>query len=78
MNNTIIEIGFDKNGEADFSISATIANLSLDQMNDLRKMIVVGIGTAEDMFRRSNEERRPKPIENLEIYRTDIPPGKYH
>lgn len=56
MNNTLIEIGFNKDGDADFSVSAKICSLSLDQMNELRKMIIVGIGTAEDMFRREREK----------------------
>lgn len=52
----IITIGFDKDGEADFRISGEVTSLSLAQMNDLRKMIVVAIGTAEDMFRRDREK----------------------
>lgn len=59
MEKTIIQIGFDKDGDADFTISGEIGNLSLDQMNSLRKILVVGIGISEDMFRRSNENRVP-------------------
>lgn len=55
--NDIITIGFNKNGEADFRVSATIAELSVDRMNDLRSMITVAIGTAEDMWRREQESQ---------------------
>ncbi len=53
----IIAIGFDKNGEADFRVTASIAELSVDRMNNLRSMIVVAIGTAEDMWRREQAGR---------------------
>ncbi len=49
----IITVGFDKNGEADFKIAATISDLSLEQMTELRAMIPVAIGIAEDMWRRN-------------------------
>jgi hypothetical protein len=49
----IITVGFDKNGEADFRIKGTIIDLSLERMNELRSMIPVAIGSAEDMWRRN-------------------------
>ncbi len=49
----ILTVGFDKNGQADFRIKATIADLSLERMTELRSMITVAIGSAEDMWRRN-------------------------
>ena len=54
-----IEIGFDKNGEAEFGVSYAICDLSLEQMQELRRIIPVAIGVAEDMFRREMERRNP-------------------
>lgn len=57
MKDAIITIGFDKNGQADFGIRGDIVDLSLEDMNELRRMIPVAIGVAEDMFRRAYAER---------------------
>ncbi len=57
----IITVGFDKNGEADFRIKATIADLSLERMTELRSMIPVAIGSAEDMWRRNRSHRDHQP-----------------
>jgi hypothetical protein len=46
----LISIGFDKNGECDFAINMAIADLSLDRMNELRRMISVTVGQAELMW----------------------------
>lgn len=43
-----------KDCEWDFSIRATIANLSVAEMNKLRTMIVVAIGSMEGMFCRGH------------------------
>ncbi len=56
----IITIGFDKNGEADFKVKATIADLSLEDMKELRAMIPVAIGTAEDIWRRNRSHNDAK------------------
>jgi hypothetical protein len=56
MTQEIITIGFDKDGEADFAISGSLGNLDPNKMNDLRSMIVVAIGTAEEMWRKAHEE----------------------
>lgn len=56
MKDALITIGFDKNGEADFGIRADLSTLSLERMNQIRMMIPVAIGTAEDMFRREQEK----------------------
>lgn len=55
MTNTLISIGFNKDGEADFAIS-DMASLSIEKMNQLRAMITVAIGTAEMMWRNTREK----------------------
>lgn len=59
MNKEIITIGFNKDGEADFSISAEIYGFDLKKMNELRAMIPVAIGTAERMFTVAQERNNP-------------------
>ncbi len=54
MKREIITIGFDKNGEADFGIRADIEQLSLEELKELREIIIVAIYIAEDMWRRSH------------------------
>jgi hypothetical protein len=54
----LFEVGF-SGGEADFRINGLISTLSHEQMNRMRAMIVVGIGTMEDMWRREQQERNP-------------------
>jgi hypothetical protein len=49
-----ISIGY-KKGEMDFSISCSVCDLSLAEMNRLRQIIIVAIGTMEDMWRREQE-----------------------
>jgi hypothetical protein len=51
----IIQIGKDKDGDFDFSISTTIGDLNYEQMSKFRAMIVVAIGSAEDMWRRAKQ-----------------------
>ena len=55
----LIQVGFDKDGQFDFGISSEVCGLDLEDMNYLRAMIVVAIGTAEDMYRREIERRNP-------------------
>ena len=59
MKNPLIEIGYDKNGELDFGILATVQELTLEQMNELRQMIIVAIYVAEDIWRRERERKNP-------------------
>ena len=61
---SIIEIGFDKDRQFDFGISCEICNLTVDQMNKFRAMVMCAIGTAEDMFRREIERRYPASMES--------------
>lgn len=58
MVNDIITVGFDKNGEADFGVCCSVQALTLKQMNELRSMITVAIGTMEQMWR---DEQMRKP-----------------
>lgn len=51
----IITVG-KKKGEWDFSIRATVQDLSHKEINELRAMIIVAIGTMENMWRRGMEE----------------------
>ena len=51
-------------GEFDFEVSANICELSYDEYNELRSMLVVAIGTMEEMWR--NNPRDVKLIKNRE------------
>jgi hypothetical protein len=51
MKQILLEVGYDKNGEMDFGISAVVGSLTRGQMKDFREMIMVAIGIAEDMWR---------------------------
>lgn len=58
MNTTpYLMIEKDKNGEWDFSVWSNTETLSLDEMQKLRAMIVVAIGTMEHMWRRAQEAK---------------------
>lgn len=59
MHKPIISIGFDKNGDADFRVAGDIGDLTLERMKELRAMIPVAIGTAEDVFRRAKALENP-------------------
>lgn len=59
MKKAIISIGFDKNGDADFRVAGDIGDLTLERMKELRAMIPVAIGVAEDMFRRAKILENP-------------------
>lgn len=52
----LFSIGYTK-GEIDFGVNLKVADLSLEQMNSFRQMVVVGIGQAESMWRRGMEDR---------------------
>jgi hypothetical protein len=58
MSDPFISVGYHK-GEMDFSIAGTVQELSYAEMNDLRAMLVVAIGTMEDMWRREQERKFP-------------------
>lgn len=54
----ILTIGKRK-GDWDFSIRATIQELSYEEMKEFRSMVIVAIGTMEDMWRRKIENDNP-------------------
>lgn len=43
----------------DFGVRGDLAVLSLEEMNQFRQMLVVAIGTAEDMWRREQQRKNP-------------------
>ena len=59
----MISIHKDKNGQWGFGISAAIAFLTFEEMNELRAMTMVAVGTAEEMFRMGRE----KDIKSAEV-----------
>lgn len=65
MKDAFIAVGYHK-GEMDFSIAGTVLELSYEEMNDLRAMLVVAIGTMEDMWRREQERKAPALQARLE------------
>jgi hypothetical protein len=53
-----LEVGFDKNGHAEFGVPCSISELSYDEMTQLRAMVTVAIGTMEQMWRDANMRRQ--------------------
>lgn len=51
-----LTVGYHK-GEMDFGVNGSIRDLSYEEMKSFREMIVVAIGTAEDMWRREQENK---------------------
>lgn len=51
-----LEVGKYK-GDWDFGVKGTVVELTYDEMQDLRGMIIVAIGTMEDMWRREQERK---------------------
>ncbi len=54
----LISIGY-YNGEIDFAVNGSVINLTQEQMHELRAMIVVAIGTMEDMWRLEQQRNMP-------------------
>ena len=52
----LITIGYHK-GEMDFGVNGSVSELSLEQLKELREMIIVAIWCAEDMWRRNQKEK---------------------
>lgn len=63
MDKPLFSVGYRK-GEMDFSVSAGIYDLDQKQYDELRSMLVAGIGTMEDMVRRA-VERKQAPSQPL-------------
>ena len=64
----IFTVGFDKNGEAEFGVNASVMDLSHKDMKELRAMVPVAIGQMERMWydaqmqkpeNRAGQERKP-------------------
>lgn len=53
MENELLKVGYDK-GEVDFSVNSGVYDLSYEQMNEFRAMIIVAIGTMEALWRSKN------------------------
>ncbi|HEX9503593.1 MAG TPA: hypothetical protein VF974_04715 [Patescibacteria group bacterium] len=62
MEKSLITIGFDKNGEAEFGILMSLADLSREQLKELREIIVVAIYEAEDIWRRAHQDTSAKKV----------------
>lgn len=54
----LFQVGW-RGATIDFAVRCDICALNLEEFNEFRKMIVVGIGTMEDMWRREQESRNP-------------------
>lgn len=59
VKNDLLTVGFDKNGSMDFGVRCSICDLSYKEMTELRAMIVVAIGTMEEMWR-AEQMRKPE------------------
>lgn len=57
----LLSVGYYK-GEMDFGVNGTVSTLTYEEMCEFRQMIVVAIGTAEDMWRRSQEEESKQQV----------------
>lgn len=62
-----ISIGPHK-GEMDFGVNASIGDLTLEQMNDLRIMTIVAIGQAENMWRDAQYKKRENQASSTFIH----------
>lgn len=51
----ILEVGFDKNGQAEFGVTGYTMSLTSDQMKEIRAMIPVAIAQFENMWMRERE-----------------------
>lgn len=60
-----ISIILDKNMEFDFEVSSMIENLSIEDYNKLKSMLITAIGTMEIMRRNSKNIVGQKSLEKL-------------
>lgn len=58
VKNDLLTVGFDKNGSMDFGVRCSVADLTYEEMKELRAMIPVAIGVMEQMWR---DEQMRKP-----------------
>ena len=61
MDKELFSVGYHK-GEIDFSVSLNVSELSFKEMENLRSIIVVGIGILEDMWRREQQKKNPPQV----------------
>tara|TARA_Y100000310_G_C20082307_1_gene534412 strand:+ start:285 stop:497 length:213 start_codon:yes stop_codon:yes gene_type:complete len=54
-----------KYGGFDFGVNGSIMEMSSEEIKDFREMIIVAIGTMEDMWRR--EQERKAPMGSMEV-----------
>jgi len=63
MNNPILfSVGYHK-GEMDFGVNASMQDLTREEMSEFRQMLVVGIGQAENMWRKGNESQPSQALD---------------
>ena len=56
----LLSVGFDrKYGGYEFGVRADIVELSFEEMQKFRAMIIAAIGTMEDMWRREKDKENP-------------------
>lgn len=73
---SILTIGFDKNGQAEFGASCSVCSLTFEKMKEIRAMIPVAIGVMEDMWRR---EQANKPENRAaQALPRSVPPSAAH
>lgn len=58
MKEPLITVGYYK-GEMDFGVLASIGELTIDQMDQLRIMTMVAVGQAEQMWARAKDLDNP-------------------
>ena len=56
MKDSLIEIGYHK-GELDFGVRATVANLTVEEIKELRSTIITAIYVAEDMWHKEQHKK---------------------
>ena len=69
---SLVQIGYYK-GEMDFGVKGTVAELTIEEMNELRIMTMVAVAQAENMWRTAQEKKEENkaseainPLDNLE------------
>lgn len=59
----LFQVGWHKH-EIDFAVRGDICALTLEEMNEFRAILVAGIGTMEDMWRKEQERKAPAAQSN--------------
>jgi len=59
----LFSVGYHK-GEMDFGVNASMQDLTREEMSEFRQMLVVGIGQAENMWRKGNESHPSQALDN--------------